>query len=139
MSEALVGEHAERETDTHKWTIFLASAATPPPAPRSSNEPPPVDMDYLPGGADDLQYLVKRVVFRLHETYPNPNRSVLLYSHLTESTLMFCSVREASVQGIRDWMGRVYGSNQGDLRARGRREGLVTPAPHQAAPLGRAN
>ncbi|TXT05951.1 hypothetical protein VHUM_03712 [Vanrija humicola] len=61
---------------THRWSIFLTSAATPPPAPRasSSNDPPPIDMDYIPGGADDMSYLIKRVVFRLHETYPNPNR-----------------------------------------------------------------
>lgn len=32
-------------------------------------------MDYLPGGEDDMSYLIKRVVFRLHDTYPTPNRS----------------------------------------------------------------
>jgi YEATS domain-containing protein 4 len=32
-------------------------------------------MDYIAGGEDDMSYLIKRVVFRLHETYPNPNRS----------------------------------------------------------------
>jgi hypothetical protein len=31
-------------------------------------------MDYIPGGADDLSYLLKKVTFRLHETYPNPSR-----------------------------------------------------------------
>lgn len=31
-------------------------------------------MDYLPGGADDLSYLIKKVTFRLHETYTNPAR-----------------------------------------------------------------
>ncbi|KAL1412731.1 NuA4 histone H4 acetyltransferase complex and the SWR1 complex subunit [Vanrija albida] len=61
---------------THRWSIFLTSAATPPPAPKasSSNDPPPIDLDYIAGGADDMSYLIKRVVFRLHETYPNPNR-----------------------------------------------------------------
>jgi YEATS domain-containing protein 4 len=34
-----------------------------------------MDKDYIPGGADDMTYMIKRVVFRLHETYPNPNRS----------------------------------------------------------------
>lgn len=33
-----------------------------------------MDKDYIPGGADDMTYMIKRVVFRLHETYPNPNR-----------------------------------------------------------------
>jgi len=65
--------------DTHRWTVFLTSAATPPPeaktAGSSSTEPPPVDVNYLPGGEDDMSYMIKRVVFRLHETYPNPNRS----------------------------------------------------------------
>lgn len=28
----------------------------------------------MPGGADDLSYLIKKVTFKLHETYPNPNR-----------------------------------------------------------------
>lgn len=63
--------------DTHKWTIFLTSAATPPPEPKSSTDAPPVeiDKDYIPGGEDDMTYLIKRVVFRLHDTYPTPNRS----------------------------------------------------------------
>lgn len=63
--------------DTHKWTIFLTSAATPPPEPKSSTDAPPVeiDKDYIPGGEDDMSYLIKRVVFRLHDTYPTPNRS----------------------------------------------------------------
>ena len=33
-------------------------------------------MDYIPGGADDLSYLLKRVTFKLHETYPNPSRVI---------------------------------------------------------------
>ena len=27
------------------------------------------------GGADDLGYFIRRVTFKLHETYPNPSRS----------------------------------------------------------------
>lgn len=65
--------------DTHRWTVFLTSAATPPPTKtgQSSTDAAPVEMDkdYLPGGADDMTYMIKRVVFRLHETYPNANRS----------------------------------------------------------------
>jgi hypothetical protein len=30
--------------------------------------------DFITGGADDLSWLIKRVTFRLHETYPSPNR-----------------------------------------------------------------
>ncbi|BEI86904.1 hypothetical protein CcaverHIS002_0702500 [Cutaneotrichosporon cavernicola] len=63
---------------THRWTVFLTSAATPLPTKtgQSSTDAAPVDMDkdYLPGGADDMTYMIKRVVFRLHETYSNPNR-----------------------------------------------------------------
>ncbi|OCF38193.1 hypothetical protein I316_00418 [Kwoniella heveanensis BCC8398] len=77
---------------THRWTVFFTSAATPPPDPSSSSSSSTkplsknaaqdgntqadmgVDMDYMPGGQDDLSYLIKKVTFRLHETYPNPNR-----------------------------------------------------------------
>ena len=55
-------------TDTHKWTVFLTSATSPPP---STDEDA---MNYLPGGADDMSYLLKKVTFKLHETYANPNR-----------------------------------------------------------------
>ena len=39
----------------------------------SSNEPPP--LDHMPGGGDDLSYLIRKVTFKLHETIPNPTRS----------------------------------------------------------------
>ena len=55
--------------DTHRWTIFLTSATSPPPQPGESE-----DIDYITGGADDLSYLLKKVTFRLHETYANPSR-----------------------------------------------------------------
>lgn len=60
--------------DTHKWTVFLTSATSPPPAPGEAE-----DMDVLPGGADDLSYLIKRVTFKLHETYTTPSRSEALH------------------------------------------------------------
>lgn len=47
---------------THRWTVALRSAAS---APGSD----------IVGGADDLSYFIKRVSFKLHETYPNPMRS----------------------------------------------------------------
>ena len=47
---------------THRWTVAIRSAASAP------------DSDIV-GGADDLSYFVKRVTFKLHDTYTNPNRS----------------------------------------------------------------
>ena len=47
---------------THRWTVAVRSAASLP------------DSDEV-GGADDLSYFIKRVTFKLHETYPNPSRS----------------------------------------------------------------
>lgn len=35
--------------------------------------------DFITGGADDLSWLIKRVTFRLHETYPSPNRREFRY------------------------------------------------------------
>ncbi|KAG9049510.1 NuA4 histone H4 acetyltransferase complex and the SWR1 complex subunit [Tulasnella sp. UAMH 9824] len=48
---------------THRWTVALRSAASP-------------DDGSTVGGRDDISYFVKRVAFKLHETYPNPNRIV---------------------------------------------------------------
>ncbi|KZT29388.1 yeats family protein [Neolentinus lepideus HHB14362 ss-1] len=48
---------------THKWTVAVRSAASAP------------DSDIV-GGADDLSYFIKRVTFKLHETYANPTRNV---------------------------------------------------------------
>lgn len=48
---------------THRWTVAVRSAASLP------------ESDEV-GGADDLSYFIKRVTFKLHETYPNPSRSV---------------------------------------------------------------
>ena len=47
---------------THRWTVAVRSAASAP------------DSDIV-GGADDMSYFIKRVTFKLHETYPNPTRS----------------------------------------------------------------
>ncbi|KAI6130248.1 yeats family protein [Pisolithus croceorrhizus] len=58
---------AERETcpfpdHTHRWTLAVRSAASAP------------DSDIV-GGADDLSYFIKRVTFKLHDTYSNPTRN----------------------------------------------------------------
>ncbi|KAG1755348.1 yeats family protein [Suillus lakei] len=59
---------AERETShypdhTHRWTVAVRSAPSAP------------DSDVV-GGADDLGYFIKRVTFKLHDTYPNPTRNI---------------------------------------------------------------
>lgn len=59
---------AERETcafpdHTHRWTVAVRSAASAP------------DSDIV-GGADDLSYFIKRVTFKLHDTYSNPTRNI---------------------------------------------------------------
>ncbi|CDO73800.1 hypothetical protein BN946_scf185015.g129 [Trametes cinnabarina] len=65
---AVVLSQKEREAlptpdHTHRWTVAVRSAASAP------------DSDIV-GGADDLSYFIKRVTFKLHDTYPNPNRNV---------------------------------------------------------------
>lgn len=52
-------EAADRRRDTppdhtHKWTVFVRD----------------------PSGKDDLGYVIKRVVFKLHDTYPQPTRVI---------------------------------------------------------------
>jgi len=44
---------------------------------RSATSPPPEGHeDVVPiGGEDDLSYFIKKVSFKLHDTYPNPTRS----------------------------------------------------------------
>ncbi|WVW86141.1 hypothetical protein I302_108182 [Kwoniella bestiolae CBS 10118] len=61
-------------THTHRWTVFLTSATSPPLNRLPSGEIEKDDIDTLPGGADDLSYLIKKVTFKLHDTYPTPNR-----------------------------------------------------------------
>ena len=56
----------EKETaptgHTHKWTVAVRGATSG------------LDSDIV-GGADDLSYFIKRVTFKLHDTYPNAVRS----------------------------------------------------------------
>ncbi|KAF8138749.1 yeats family protein [Boletus edulis] len=51
------------EGHTHRWTVAVRGAASTP-----------ISDDV--GGADDLGYFIKRVTFKLHETYANPSRNV---------------------------------------------------------------
>jgi hypothetical protein len=48
---------------THRWTVAVRSAAS-------------AQGSDIVGGADDISYFIKRVTFKLHDTYPNPTRSM---------------------------------------------------------------
>ncbi|KAG9039497.1 NuA4 histone H4 acetyltransferase complex and the SWR1 complex subunit [Tulasnella sp. JGI-2019a] len=50
---------------THRWTVAIRGAASPQEGRTDTV-----------GGADDISYFVKRVTFKLHETYANHNRIV---------------------------------------------------------------
>ncbi|KIY70382.1 yeats-domain-containing protein [Cylindrobasidium torrendii FP15055 ss-10] len=52
-----------KESHTHRWTVAVRSAASKPDSG-------------IVGGADDISTYIKRVNFKLHETYPTPNRVV---------------------------------------------------------------
>ena len=73
---AVVLTQKERETlqhpdHTHRWTVAVRSATSAP------------DSEIV-GGADDLSYFIKRVTFKLHDTYANPTRSAYPCSFLTQ-------------------------------------------------------
>lgn len=72
----------ERETlaspdHTHRWTVAVRSAASEP------------DSEIV-GGADDLGYFIKRVTFKLHDTYANPTRSTCLANFSRNFPLYAC-------------------------------------------------
>lgn len=78
---------AEREVSsspdhTHRWTVAFRSAAS-------------VLGDKVDsvGGTDDLSYFIKRVTFRLHDTYPTPTRSAHLIPNAIHAvTLTDCQM-----------------------------------------------
>ncbi|WFD36244.1 NuA4 histone H4 acetyltransferase complex and the SWR1 complex subunit [Malassezia cuniculi] len=79
---------------THKWTVSIrsASSAPLPPLPTAAERDAAatsstgaigtrmrdaeLDVHRAVGGRDDLSYFIKRVQFRLHETYAQPTRNV---------------------------------------------------------------
>ncbi|GAA5983310.1 hypothetical protein JCM11641_002260 [Rhodosporidiobolus odoratus] len=68
-STVLLTEEERAGTDhTHRWTVGVRSAASPPYA-----NPHPTQQI---GGADDLSHMIKKVTFKLYETYKNPLRSI---------------------------------------------------------------
>ena len=71
-------EEAGESGHTHRWTVCVRSAASPVPDP---NQPRGTDGDDI-GGGDDLSYFIRRVSFKLHETYPTPLRSMPPFSVL---------------------------------------------------------
>ncbi|KAK4704866.1 YEATS domain-containing protein 4, partial [Phenoliferia sp. Uapishka_3] len=54
---------------THRWTVGVRSAAAPPPSSKRT----PADQI---GGADDLSYFIKKVTFKLHDSFPQPLRTI---------------------------------------------------------------
>lgn len=62
--------------DTHTWTVFVRSAASPAADIKGRERERTTDDELLPGGADDMAYFLKRVSFRLHDSFPTPLRSV---------------------------------------------------------------
>lgn len=65
---------------THRWTVAVRSAASAK------------DSDIV-GGADDLSYFIKRVTFKLHDTYANPTRSKCRINPLAHIKLKQHNVR----------------------------------------------
>ncbi|GAA94600.1 uncharacterized protein L969DRAFT_94614 [Mixia osmundae IAM 14324] len=61
---------------THRWTVGLRSAASPLPASTSSSRGQGPSSGQAIGGCDDLSYFIKKVTFKLHDTYANPTRSI---------------------------------------------------------------
>ncbi|KAF7317745.1 Yeats-domain-containing protein [Mycena kentingensis (nom. inval.)] len=53
---------------THMWTVAVRGAASPTDADSKDNN--------MVGGADDLSHFIKRVSFKLHDTYANPMRNI---------------------------------------------------------------
>ncbi|KAM0793103.1 hypothetical protein ACM66B_000584 [Microbotryomycetes sp. NB124-2] len=65
----LLEPHEKVNTDhTHRWTVGVRSAASPP-------NPDNKEANHV-GGADDLSYFIKKVTFKLHETYAQPLRTI---------------------------------------------------------------
>ena len=97
---------------THRWTVAVRSAASAPLSAAVAEEPSAdqnasigarlrdsdQDLHRAVGGKDDLSYFIKRVQFRLHDTYAQPTRSTLIHSPRH---------RSVTIQRYRDGLGRV--------------------------------
>ncbi|KAF8528828.1 yeats family protein [Hysterangium stoloniferum] len=58
-------KNSKNPDHTFRWTVAVRSPTT-----AADNSADAV------GGADDLSYFIKRVTFKLHDTYPTPNRNL---------------------------------------------------------------
>lgn len=75
-SVATLIPEAEREIPERnmRWTIAVRSAASPPPdSPILKTR---IIQDDVLGGQDDLSQFIRKVTFKLHDSYPNPIRTV---------------------------------------------------------------
>jgi hypothetical protein len=119
----------ERTSDhTHRWTVALRSAASLPPPDD------PKELNSI-GGVDDLSYFIKKVTFKLHETYPTPLRSEFAVRTLCRMLKLLQRLRQTAVRSHRDGLGRVRDPNQDLLCARSQREAFDLCPPPQAASL----
>lgn len=59
-------KHRAPPEHTHQWTVALRSAASYPTNGEAEGD--------IVGGKDDLSHFIKRVTFKLHESFPNPSR-----------------------------------------------------------------
>ncbi|KAA1088783.1 NuA4 histone H4 acetyltransferase complex and the SWR1 complex subunit [Puccinia graminis f. sp. tritici] len=69
-----VEERIAKPDHNMRWTVAVRSAASPPPGSAILEERV-IPGDVI-GGSDDLSYFIKKVTFKLHDSYPNPLRVV---------------------------------------------------------------
>ncbi|KAA1088906.1 NuA4 histone H4 acetyltransferase complex and the SWR1 complex subunit [Puccinia graminis f. sp. tritici] len=69
-----VEERIAKPDHNMRWTVAVRSAASPAPG-SAILEGRAIPGDVI-GGCDDLSYFIKKVTFKLHESYPNPLRVV---------------------------------------------------------------
>ncbi len=88
------GKKRESDGHTHEWTVYVK-----------------------PYGNEDMSNYVKKVQFKLHESYPNANRVVSKPPYEVRATvvqhfgLSLSLVNNNSFSGQRDRMGRIRGAD----------------------------
>src|ERR1700712_806067 len=94
----MTAEEAGESGHTHRWTVCVRSAASPEPTEGQRAGTEPADI----GGGDDLSYFIKRVAFKLHDTYPTPLRSVPATFHTESGAEGRDRRRQAAIRSHRD-------------------------------------